>query len=511
MLSFLPILGMVVAFLLLAGRCVAAEGNACGALPDEIVLSWTENPATTQTIAWRNSAAVGSGKVQYMKESEETGAFSGALEKNAVCSELYPGFNHFEAELDNLEPGSAYFYRVGQEGAWSAPASFATAGATDQFSFIYMGDVQQGYEEWGKMLRAAAAEESGAKFVLLGGDLVADSNSNEWRQFFGAAAPVFKNIPVMPAAGNHDDTPLFWNSFALPRNGPEGLEEKFYSFNYGNCHFVVLDSNYLGAPADANFGKISAWLLNDLNSSDKRWKFAVCHHPPYPAAPDSHAANLRENWVPLLEQGKVDVVFVGHQHVYLRTKPLRNGQVQEDGQGVVYLMGNAGNKFYDAGPGYDYIAEEIAKVSNFEVVGVDGDTFSLIAKDAGGQEIDRYTFKKQPDTSAAGYTVTPVADTAYQSGKTADGISVMTVNSGVSGLKYFSVQIAPAKAHKGLEAVVFVHFRKGVRQSLNVTKADFDAVNTACAGFNVQPGDALKVYLVDDLTNAPGSNPVVLQ
>lgn len=511
MLSLLALLSTVAAFLLMAGMCAAADDNTCSLQPDEIILSWTENPETTQTIAWRTSDDIIGDQAQYMPAAGANDDFSGAQNAFAIRSDLYPGYFHYEATLQGLAPGAGYVYRVGREGAWSEPASFTTASAADNFSFIYMGDAQQGYEEWGNMLQAAAAEKTCPKFALLGGDLVDDSSSAEWQQFFNAASPVFKQIPLMPAAGNHDDTPLFWNSFALPRNGPEGLEEKFYSFDYGNCHIVVLDSNYLGAPADANFGRVSAWLRNDLDNSRKQWKFAVLHYPPYPAAPDGHAAILQENWVPLLEQGRADAVFNGHQHVYMRTKPLRNNQVQADGWGIVYIMGNAGNKFSDHGPNYDYIAEEIANVSNYEIVDINGDTFSLTAKDAGGQKIDSYIFKKQPDAGRAIYTVAPIADTAYQSGKTAEGISAMTVNDGVYGLKYFGARVTPVRAHEGLEAVVFVHSRNGVRQSSNITKADFDAVNTARAGFNVQPGDVVEVYIVDDLTNSVDFKPAILQ
>jgi hypothetical protein len=109
------------------------------------------------------------------------------------------------------------------------------------------------------------------------------------------------------------------------------------------------------------------------------------------------------------------------------------------------------------------------------------------------------------------YLLTPVEDAAYQIGATADGIKTMTVKPGVSGLKYFAVRVTPQTPHEGREAVVFVHTRSGVQASLNATKADFDLVAEAQAGFNVQPGDVVKVYIVDDLTNALDFNPTLLQ
>ena len=87
----------------------------------------------------------------------------------------------------------------------------------------------------------------------------------------------------------------------------------------------------------------------------------------------------------------------------------------------------------------------------------------------------------------------------------------MTVKDGVSGFKYFTVGVTPVVSHDGKETVVFTHLRNGSQLGLNATRADFDQVGTAQAGFNVKAGDVVKVYLVDELTNAIDHNPVILQ
>ncbi|MGI6413027.1 MAG: hypothetical protein ACOXZ5_05130 [Syntrophomonadaceae bacterium] len=109
------------------------------------------------------------------------------------------------------------------------------------------------------------------------------------------------------------------------------------------------------------------------------------------------------------------------------------------------------------------------------------------------------------------YTVTPVTDSTYTVGETQDGIKTMTVNAGVSGLKYFAANIETVVPHSGQETVVFTHTRNGVQLGLNCTVADFDQVSTAQAGFNVKAGDVIKVYIVDELTNDLDHNPVILQ
>ncbi|TEB16966.1 The GLUG motif protein [Pelotomaculum sp. FP] len=120
-------------------------------------------------------------------------------------------------------------------------------------------------------------------------------------------------------------------------------------------------------------------------------------------------------------------------------------------------------------------------------------------------------FEDLPADSAPQYTVTPVEDVSvYEVGETG-GIKTMTVKAGVIGLKYFGAQLTPVTAHEGKEVVVFVHLRDGVQLSLNVTKADFDFVNMAQAGFNVAAGDIVKVFIVDNLTNNIDFNPTLLQ
>ncbi|TEB07053.1 Listeria-Bacteroides repeat domain protein [Pelotomaculum schinkii] len=115
-------------------------------------------------------------------------------------------------------------------------------------------------------------------------------------------------------------------------------------------------------------------------------------------------------------------------------------------------------------------------------------------------------------SQAPKYTVTPVEDVSvYEVGTTHDGISVMTVKTGVTGLKYFGTLITPVIEHGGEEAVAFTHLRDGVQLSLNVTKADFDLVGEAQSGFNVEAGDMVKVFIVDDLTNDVDHNPTLLQ
>ncbi|MDD2511218.1 MAG: hypothetical protein PHP26_03005 [Syntrophomonas sp.] len=86
----------------------------------------------------------------------------------------------------------------------------------------------------------------------------------------------------------------------------------------------------------------------------------------------------------------------------------------------------------------------------------------------------------------------------------------MTINSGIRGMKYFGVKVTPLITHSGLEDLIFIHLRDGFELSHNATRADFDVLDGAQAGFNIEPGDIIKVFIVDRLTNDLDVNPVLL-
>ena len=107
------------------------------------------------------------------------------------------------------------------------------------------------------------------------------------------------------------------------------------------------------------------------------------------------------------------------------------------------------------------------------------------------------------------YLIESDGDAAYTGSYTDDGILALTVNTGYKGFTYFGVAISAVTGHSGTEVCVFVQIRNGVQINLSATKGDLDTLSSASAGFNVKPGDVIKVYIVDSLSNSGGS-PVVL-
>ena len=477
--------------------------------PEQIILTWTADPTTTQTITWLMSPD-SSAAVQYLQANDYDGNFDAArhLEIPGTAFNMSGALYRYTVDIVGLAPDTEYIYRVGSEGAWSEPAIFTTATEDKNFTFLYMGDIQAGYDSWEVMLDSVYETYPEIKFALLGGDLTDNSHDeDEWLEFLDAATGVFSRIPVMPTLGNHDGL-MYLKFFALPRNGPAGLKQEFYSFDYGDAHFVVLDSNNNTSAA------AKQWLQQDMEATDKKWRFAIFHHPVYPVVHDYKGIDrsICENWVPILEQNRVDMVFVGHQHVYMRTHPIFQDEIQSDSYGIVYVMGNAGHKFYAAGEDFPYIANRRTG-NNYQVINLDGDVLTLTSKEANGELIETYVIDKsvQIYPERPQYDIIPKSDFVYSIGATTAGVKTMIVNFNQTGFKYFTVLIEPVIAHEGTETAVFTQLRDGVQLRINSLTADFDVVEAAQAGFNVEDGDIIKVYLVDDLNSALDFNPTILQ
>jgi hypothetical protein len=121
----------------------------------------------------------------------------------------------------------------------------------------------------------------------------------------------------------------YFHIFDLPTDGRAGGlasgTENYYSFNYGNIHFVCLDSELSDKQPT---GAMLTWLDQDLAANTNDWVIAFWHSPPYtkgshnsddPFDSAGYLIQMRENVVPILENYGVDLVLGGHSHCYERS------------------------------------------------------------------------------------------------------------------------------------------------------------------------------------------------
>ena len=341
---------------LFSWSCLAAASPA----PEQIVLTWSEESATTQTISWKMDT--GAGLVQYGEAAARpaaVGAFRTVPAQAAVLATNLGEVKQFTATLRQLRPGVRYTYRVGDGVTWSAWRSFRTAPyQSSKVKFLVFGDSQSvTYQLWGNTLKKALQANPDAAFMVNMGDLVdVGQDYGQWKGWLEAGQGVIDSIPVVPVVGNHETyTPnrtysrpqLFTSQLSLPRNGPAELRGQVYSLEYGDVHVAVLDSQMGEERAFVPYSLFlqQEWLKKDLAHSRKPWNIVLTHRPFYGNRKAKDSAALRKAFVPILQAAKVDVVFTAHEHVYARSVPL-------DGNGngfpgtIHVAAGRSGTKTY---------------------------------------------------------------------------------------------------------------------------------------------------------------------
>lgn len=307
--------------------------------------------------------------------------------------------------------------------------------------------------------------------LILTGDMVySRGRASEYRKNFFPyycselaspknGAPLLSSTLVVGSAGNHDilyrefdkwgDPLAYFYYWSQPLNGPltekgaknsptiSGPEPRLnaflaaagsnyprmanFSYDYGNAHFTVLDSNPY---VDWTDPTMREWVKKDLAAAAKKtWRFVVYHHPGFHSSKSHQSEKQMRALADLFEEGKVDVVFNGHVHNYQRTKPIQVGnkagaskeELAKDDwpvdgafdgvkntrpKGVVYIVDGAGGAdLYE--PEYEKTPElwkPFQKVYSgeysFSIVEVNGKKFTLRQIHRSGKEIDRMTITK---------------------------------------------------------------------------------------------------------------------
>jgi hypothetical protein len=303
---------------------------------------------TSITIVWRTDLnSADNSRVQY-------GTAFGNLNATATGTAITrAGLNVKDhiVTITGLNAGTKYFYNVGtatngvQAGGFNQHF-FVTApplGSTTPVRAWVLGDSgdaslnQKNVRD--AMLVEISRNPSAPDLILHVGDMAYQNGTD--LEFTNNHFAVYQNIlrhtPLWPALGNHEapsvNTDLgigpYYEAHVLPTNGQAGGvasgTEAYYAFDYGNVHFVVLDSM---DSSHAPGSPMVTWLQNDLASTGQDWVIAYWHHPPYSkgghdsdsvADSGGRMVGMRETVLPILEAGGVDLVMAGHSHAYERS------------------------------------------------------------------------------------------------------------------------------------------------------------------------------------------------
>lgn len=380
-------------------------------VPDRIVLTWSEDPTTTQSVTWRTSADVTAASAQIAVADPgpdlEKSAETVVAASEPLTTNLGPAHYH-SATFINLKPGTLYAYRVGDGQLWSEWFQFRTAKAfAEPFSFIYFGDAQNEVRsKWSRVVRAAWQDAPKAAFMIHAGDLINNAEAdNEWGEWFSAGAWLNAMVPSIPVPGNHEIAGRsgqrrlshHWRpSFTLPQNGPAGLEESCFTLVYQGVRIIGMNSNEKQAEQ-------AAWLDEILTRNREKWVICTFHHPMFSTGKDRDNKDLRAQWKPVLDKHRVDLVLQGHDHSYGRTgletpvaaaNAATGANARDTFTGTVYVVSVSGPKMYSL-QRHPFMPRQAEGTQLYQIIHINGDKLSFEAYMANGELYDAFTLTKQ--------------------------------------------------------------------------------------------------------------------
>ena len=289
--------------------------------PNSTVVRWRTNVATNSRVS--------------------IGTTQGSLTSNFDNATLT---TEHEVAVSGLSPATKYFYSVG-----TTSQPLAGNDANHFFITSPTGGTSVPTRIW--VLGDSGTADANAQAVrnaylnftptiptnlwlMLGDNAYENGTDSEYQAaVFDMYPTILRQSVLWPTIGNHDtahsaNPPAslpYFAMFTLPTNAEAGGmasgTEKYYSFDYGNIHFICLDS--MSSDRSAT-GPMATWLRADLASSTRQWTIAFWHHPPYSKGShnsdtESNLVQMRQTFLPILEEAGVDLVLAGHSHSYERS------------------------------------------------------------------------------------------------------------------------------------------------------------------------------------------------
>ncbi len=383
---------------------------------------------TRVVLRWRTTSAASS-RVSYGP---------GVNNLNTNVDDLSTSTEH-EVVITGLTPNTKYFYSVGAttgsiEAGNDANHYFITApnvGSNRKIRIWAIGDPGTNTADQHNVRDAYYnLDNIDTDVVLTLGDNAYETgtDSEYTNNFFNVYSGLLRHAPVWATRGNHEkNRSVHESAFTHPKNAEAGGvasgSELYYSFDYGNIHFVCLDSF---TDENLNGSAMYTWLENDLSSTTQQWIIAFWHHPPYSRS-DDHDSDTevglkvtRERANPLLERYGVDLQLGGHNHFYSRTFFINNhygksntfnsashvvvsGDGRADGDGVyhkasnpegaVYVLAGSSGKVKDYNRGHPANFTEDIKLGSM-VIDVEGDRMDVRMLRENGSVQDYFSITK---------------------------------------------------------------------------------------------------------------------
>ena len=295
---------------------------------------------------------------------------------------LPKGGRQWISSLSGLEADTIYCYELQVDGALARRGALRTApaaGSGRPIRFVAFGDSGYG----GADQKAVFAQMTTVPFDLMVhlGDIAYEGGTRSELEglFFSVYADALEDFAIFPASGNHEyeseDAAPFREAFVLPENGaPDGVE-RWYSYDYGDVHFVALDTERVGAAQ-------AAWLDADLRANRRPWTIVYFHRPAFSSGDHGSDRNIQRQFGTVLAKYHVPLVLSGHDHDYERTVAV---------DGVTYFVSGGGGRGTRPVGRSSFTAFSEA-VCHFLYVTATQDELTVHAIDGTGQEFDSWAF-----------------------------------------------------------------------------------------------------------------------
>ena len=319
-----------------------------------------QDNSTSRTIMWQSDSSEADAVIEYRLDGSENIQGIGATDK-VFTDDGSTTYIH-EGTLTGLTPSTKYEYRIGYgDDRRSDWYSLETAGSSVYDVLIYPDSQSGDYSGWEQLVKDSAHRNPRTALYISMGDLVDNGEQDyQWRTWLNSIRPLSANVPLAPTLGNHEMYTLDWkmrepraylNYFDVPLNGNETFNGRYYSYDFGDVHYVVLDTMLYESNHEDNhdthhpdlYDVQVQWLRQDLAANTKKWTVVLMHRDPFQYAfdrPDaSRAAGFDEEGVlfmPILDEFNVDLVLSAHLHSYRNRGHVRN--FERDASGPLYIL-----------------------------------------------------------------------------------------------------------------------------------------------------------------------------
>ena len=375
--------------------------------------------STSRTIMWQSDSSEADAVIEYRLVGDTNTQTIGATDK-AFTDDGSTTYIH-EATLTGLTPNTKYEYRVGysndRRSDWY---TLETAGASVYDVLIYPDSQSGDYSQWEEIVRSSALRNPRTALYISMGDLVDNGEqAYQWRTWLNSIKPLSANVPLATTLGNHEMYTLDWkmrepyaylNYFAVPPNGNETFNRRYYSYDFGDVHYVVLDTMLYESNHEDNhdthhpdlYDVQVQWLRQDLAANTKKWTVVLMHRDPFQYAFNRPGANrdvgFNEEGVlfmPIFDEFNVDLVLSAHLHSYRNRGHVRH--FDRDPSGPLYILtgiaGDTGRPKWKAHPLDVYVAPDRDK-NNYMTMTVTPNKLIVKAFLPDGTQLDESVIEK---------------------------------------------------------------------------------------------------------------------